>query len=114
MSVGMSPCRRCRTEWSCGNGSELCHECYLERVKEMTDQNQKPENPPAFPSNVDRYEPEFGMTLLDVFAKEAMGALLMTQADLVLDSKGRRQWLAENAYDIAETVLAERAKRGIR
>ena len=54
------------------------------------------------------------MTLLDVFAKEAMGALLMAQADLVLDSKGRRQWLAENAYDIAETVLAERAKRGIR
>lgn len=80
----------------------------------MTDKNQKPENPPAFPSkwygrnSIDEMvirEQWEGMTLLDVFAKEAMRGLL---------ADGGWESIPKSAYDMAELMLAERAKRGIK
>jgi len=84
----MSPCRRCRTEWSCGNGSELCRKCYLERVKE------------------EYYPPPIPWTLWDFFAAHALSSFDSRQFS--------PEEIAENAAIIADELLAERAKRGIK
>lgn len=70
----------------------------------MTDKNKKPENPMAFAVKDGNFFVE-GMSLLDVFAKEAMGNLL---------ADGGWESIPKSAYDMAEMMLAERAKRGIK
>ncbi|WP_216726050.1 hypothetical protein [Hymenobacter siberiensis] len=67
------------------------------------------ENPSAFPSNRDlsceqNWEHIGGMTLLDYFAGKALGGYL-ANADAYKDDAAK--W----AYDVAEMMLAERAKR---
>lgn len=58
------------------------------------------------------YYAEGGMTLLDYFASEAMGCLLFLYAeDENPASNNCRYQLAEDAYDIAEAMLAEKRKR---
>lgn len=59
---------------------------------------------PAFPT--DRHE---GMTLLDYFAAKAMAAMIGTSSEPW--SSGCENYVATNAYAMAEAMLAEREKR---
>lgn len=61
------------------------------------------DNPPAFPlpeTGISHCQP--GMTMLDYFAGQAL---------LVVNQSLDKRVTAENAYDLAEYMLAERAKR---
>jgi hypothetical protein len=66
----------------------------------MTD---APNNPPASPSA----DPEFGMTLRDWFAGQALAVL--AHPDLMPEEEDMQR-VAENIYKFADAMLAERAK----
>ncbi len=74
----------------------------------------KPNDGPAFPcSHVDYLQ--FGMSLRDYFAGQAVGAILtldMTEAPGVRPKAGEdgNAMLARLAYSLADAMLAERAK----
>lgn len=81
----------------------------------------KPENPPAFPGNVDLSAVDVvdssGMTLRDYFAAKAMqGALSNLDVFDAITRVGRTdgaervEAMALFAYDMADAMLAERSK----
>lgn len=83
---------------------------------------EQPENPPAFPSpETENYDPVPGMSLRDYFAAKAMqgivGAAVFDQkAEDMMKRAGidvkrdTEAFVALVAYDIADAMLAERAK----
>lgn len=64
------------------------------------------ENPPAFPGDwaIDGHEPQYGMTLRDWFAGQALAGRNV--------SRQYRTWedMAADAYEIADAMLAARSK----
>ena len=70
----------------------------------------KPENPSAFPSQLHDardagdYDPQFGMTLRDWFAGQALSGLSAHPAG----SAGQWPDLASDAYKAADAMLAQR------
>lgn len=82
----------------------------------MTD---KPNNPAAYPSNLHdprdagEYDPEHGMTLRDHFAGLAVAPtimLLVEVAPCAPNHDGLPGAVARLSYQIADAMLAERAK----
>ena len=74
----------------------------------------KPNDGPAFPGATEDYF-QFGMSLRDYFAGQAVGAILgldMNHAPGVVPKKGEdgNQAIARVAYSLADAMLAERAK----
>ncbi len=77
-----------------------------------TEKDSRPDNPPAFPDSVAvdhmdglNFSRHMGMTLRDYFAAKAMQTLL--PKTFASDAHGM---VASVAYDIADAMLAERAK----
>ncbi len=75
----------------------------------MTDQIQKPKNPPAFPHSVCVPEGHFaswsgGQTLWDWYA---------SHSPIQVSDLWRPEKTAESVANYADAMLAERAKRGI-
>lgn len=67
-------------------------------------------NPPAFPPNAGWRDNDpncNGMTLLDYFAGQALAGLMTKYPDTLTPDE-----LADYAYDIAQAMLPERARRG--
>lgn len=75
----------------------------------MTD---KPENPSAFPvQEDDRLVGEYGMTLRDYFAGQALAGLIsMATVDDIATLDTPSEDFAEAAYGQADAMLKERAK----
>ncbi len=63
------------------------------------------ENPPAFPRD-HRFDGHNGMTLRDYFAAAALQGLLAGR-DILMEA----EWLAADAYQFADAMIAEREKR---
>lgn len=74
----------------------------------MTDQNQKPENPPAFPVSTADVVAYYGMSMWGYYAAHALAGLCanpkFNATDLVTDISAH----------LADLMFAEQAKRGIR
>jgi hypothetical protein len=75
----------------------------------------KIENPHVFPQSVSNYDEHGnqihpltigGMTLRDWFAGQAIMGMVQDYNDTAREAK----WYAADAYDIADAMLAERAK----
>lgn len=74
----------------------------------MTDRTEKPMAFPVVSDNC-THSTEFGMTLRDYFAGQALAGLLA--ADAIYSGKtDQRDTLAADAYATADAMLAERAK----
>lgn len=70
-------------------------------------------NPPAFPNNGNRFDGRIaeGMTLRDWFAGQALAGILPVCArDTPTPDETPTQAFARKAYDLADAMLAERAK----
>lgn len=86
----------------------------------------KPNNPPAFPQSLEIHVPEGGaytriesmpgMTLRDYFAAKAMSAAMANPYtgkeihNQNIPKSEQKRFLVENAYEIADAMLEERAK----
>ena len=74
-------------------------------------ENQKPNNPKAFPNDGNI---EDGMTLRDYFANSAMQAVLTNEVlRNVIDEntnseKDMYDWIAKGAYSVADAMLKQR------
>ena len=68
--------------------------------------SDKPSNPPAFPRNY-RSDGHNGMTLRDYFAGQALAGMLCNGYMPGVD----RMPMAMAAYELADKMLAERAKQ---
>lgn len=75
----------------------------------MIDPKDRNDNPSAYPCWTDRIGTLRGMTLLDYFAAKAMGIAV----GMARDNYGnwKTDSMARNAYNIAESMLAERKRR---
>ena len=65
------------------------------------------DNPPAFPLVSDIIGHCEGMTLRDWFAGQALAGMLASEAGI---PPYANSWAAERAYQMADAMLAERAK----
>ena len=76
-------------------------------------------NKPAFPCGrdvtLDQYAPSAGMTMIDYFAAKTLQGWLARYPDDTDASKVMPylSGIAQFSYDMAEAMLAERAKRGL-
>lgn len=72
------------------------------------------DNPMAFPfGDQGGFAPEFGMTLRDWFAGQIAVPLAVEVTNhLSVKTEDEPRWVASRAYQIADAMLAERAKAG--
>ncbi len=84
---------------------------------------KEPDNPPAFPIQYESQNLDgsvssqrwSGMTLLDKFAEAAFPTAIRENREFLFrDQKNNYHIIARQAYDLADAMLAERAKRGIK
>jgi hypothetical protein len=66
-----------------------------------------PNNPPAFPN---AYDGESGMALRDWFAGQALAGLVTSNVRDCMTGNQAAERYAEDAYCIADAMLAERVK----
>nr|DAH75522.1 MAG TPA: hypothetical protein [Caudoviricetes sp.] len=74
---------------------------------------------PAFPSAGDElYNREFGMTLRDWFAGQALAGLLSDDGTILrmrsaaeADGQDLAKWMASGAFELATAMIAEREER---
>ena len=72
---------------------------------------KKPENPPAFPNTGNSnwgMDPDYGMTLRDWFAGQALAGGLASGAPIDGANPDHREELAVTVYAIADAMLATR------
>lgn len=77
--------------------------------------SEKPDNPPAFPLGVPHmteYQPEWGMSLRDWFAGQALaglaGKLSSGREEAINNLEDDAGWEASLAYRLADAMLAAR------
>ena len=74
------------------------------------------DNPRAFPAGWPEagYEPHYGMTLRDWFAGQALGAIVTATSNgqhyPAREGQSLIEGMAQDAYELADAMLAERAK----
>jgi hypothetical protein len=73
----------------------------------MSDETKRDDGGTAFPLQARDYAPQWGMTLRDYFAAQAMTALAaqwVDNDDCIFED------VAANCYDLADWMIAQRAK----
>lgn len=70
----------------------------------------KPDGGPAFPSEFAASADRSGMSLRDWFAGQALTGILASPHHLAPENEGQSTHLAMRLYQMADALLAERAK----
>ena len=81
-------------------------------LRAIADGKQMQDNEPAFPIRGGLHEHQFiGMSLRDYFAAKAMQGFLSSYQNGAVDCGF--EYLADDAYDMADAMLKARAKGGV-